>query len=85
MAGIEHAQKLLADVAKLAQDAIEAVKGGKFAEIKGVFKILGDLKDAVVDLKAALPELKDLDGTEGAALASSAYDLVKNLLAQLPH
>lgn len=83
MAGIEATLVTFKDLQALAIDAVGIVKAGgfKFSALPKLLDSLTKINALIKDVPQALPELKDLDASEGIQLATAAFDLVKNVIA----
>lgn len=80
--GIDHSKQVLADLSKMAVDAIHLAKNGVgFGSLKQIMDLVSESKDLIVQSKASIIELSDLDSNEFQAIAASCYDLVKNVIA----
>ena len=80
--GVDHSVKFLGEVADLCVEVMGIVKSGvSFGSIPKILGLGTQLAAAVVDAKAAMPELKDLDPEEALAVGAAAYACVAKIVA----
>lgn len=66
--------------ADLSQLMVHAVDVAKSRSVWGALALIPEIQAIVVDAKAALPELADLDAAEACKVAAAAYECVKAIV-----
>lgn len=78
--GIDKTLEVFEDITKLAVSGIKLYKGGiglnTFSQMWGVIE---SVKELVLDLPAAMPELLDLDNDECAKLGRAAHRMLSEV------
>lgn len=81
MAGVEHSVKFFKELADVVIELIALVKSGiGFGSIGKLVALAKDLGELVLEAKAALPELADVDREEMFVLGQAAYDCLRSII-----
>lgn len=83
--GVENTLKFFADLGNTVVEVLNVAKayksGGLWAVMGKVGPLMAQVSIIVVDAKASLPELAELDAAEGLQVGAAAYSAIQKIVA----
>ena len=80
--GVDKTLEVIQDISGIVTASIAVAKSGvNLGSIPAFLKIAQHAVELLKDAKAALPELKDIDGNEAAKIGEASYKLIREIVA----